>query len=198
MLATSPALVTDVRLTPPIAVVAVCDCVVRDVPGNGPIGWVPVVESIELVPAAERRAPPKSFAAPAFTSSEGTRSALAYEKSYDVVAAVSERSITGVTVRPEARLLIAAERPADHALFPNFVALAASEVVDAPDVRAIDGAIVSALEPTPVTSVALPALTASDATLCDRHGLAMTIASVATVYNVPNRKKKPPWHRAHR
>jgi hypothetical protein len=87
--------------------------------------------------------------------------------------------MTGVIAPPEARPFSAAARPADHASFANFVALALKLDLDAPAVRAIEGVIVSALEPAPVTSVALPALTASEATFCPETGTATATARMA-------------------
>jgi hypothetical protein len=84
-----------------------------------------------------------------------------------------------VIAPPDERPFSAAARPADHASFANFVALALSVDLDAPDVRAMDGVIVSALEPAPVTSVALPALIANVATFCAKTGIATTTAIVA-------------------
>ena len=79
MLAISPLFVTALNAAPPIAVVAVCDIVDWEPAGTGPSGAPIGAASPELVPAAERRAPAKSFAPPALISSDGTRSALAYE-----------------------------------------------------------------------------------------------------------------------
>src|SRR4051812_19185338 len=108
MLAISPPWVTALKPTPAIAVVAVCDAVEREPVGIGPTG----APGIELVPAADSRAPPKNFAAPALTSSDGIRSALAYEKSYEVVAALRPRSMTGVIIPDDARPLSADDTPA--------------------------------------------------------------------------------------
>src|SRR6185369_12048583 len=101
------------------------------------------------------------------------------------------------SVRAWPRPFIAAERPADQASFANFVALAPSDVVAPPEIRMIDGAIVIALDPTPVTSVALPAFAASDAVVCAATGVVMMTAVVAIAYSMPIRKEEPPWHRAH-
>jgi hypothetical protein len=63
----------------------------------------------------------------------------------------------------DARPVNAVEIPADQALVANFVALPPTVTDDSPAARVNDGAIVSAVDPTPVTSVALPALIASEA-----------------------------------
>jgi hypothetical protein len=103
----------------------------------------------------------------------------------------------------DARELIAADIPADHASLVNFVALALTDADDEPVARVNEGAIVSAVDATPVTSVALPALIASDAALaaCPKQGEglsdgAMLIASAVTHRILPTCKERPPKHRA--
>jgi len=102
------------------------------------------------------------------------KSAPAYEKSYDVVAAVAMISSTGVTTPVEARPLKAPLSPADQASLANFVAVPPSVVDETAVARMNDGATVRALLPAPVTSVALPALIAIDAPDCAAHGAART------------------------
>src|SRR4051812_46167548 len=129
MLAISPPSVISLKPIPAIAVVAACEVVDREPVGIGPNG----VPSVELVPATDSRAPPNNFAAPALISSDGIRSAAAYEKSYDVVAAFRPRSMTGVIGADEIRPFSAVDRPADHALLANFVAFAPIVADDSPE-----------------------------------------------------------------
>ncbi|HET9425883.1 MAG TPA: hypothetical protein VFO55_10965 [Gemmatimonadaceae bacterium] len=100
------------------------------------------------------------------------RSTAAYEKSYDVIAADAAKSITGVSARVRARALSPRLSPADQASFANRVAFAPKVVEESAEPRENDGATVSAFAPAPVTSVALPALIASDAAVCAAQGMA--------------------------
>jgi hypothetical protein len=81
-------------------------------------------------------------------------------------------SIAGATAFCVARADREVARPNDHPAFANLVPLAVSDAEERAEPRENEGAMVSAFAPAPVTSVAAPALTASDATDCAAHGIA--------------------------
>ena len=82
--------------------------------------------------------------------------------------------IAGATAFWVARAERAVVSPSDHASFANLVPLAVTVAEERAAPREKEGVMVSAFAPTPVTSVAAPALTASDATDCAAHGIAAT------------------------
>ena len=101
---------------------------------------------------------------------------------------MSAISMTGEIASWLARPLMAAPIDADQASFANLVAAAPIVDVESAEARVNDGAMVSALEPAPVTSVALPALIASEAVFCAPHGVETANASRQIEKVEPSRK----------